>query len=68
MIVIKYSDKTEYNTLYNIIQSIRTLTNEQVIAIPQDWEVFTDCSSQELLRIRNQIDEALRRKEIINEM
>ena len=68
MIVIKYSDETAQETLYNIIQSIRTLTNEQVIAIPQDWEAFTDCSSQELLRIRNQIDEALRRKEIINEM
>ena len=68
MIVIKYSDETAHETLYNIIQSIRTLTNEQVIAIPQDWEAFTDCSSQELLRIRNQIDEALRRKEIINEM
>ena len=46
MIVIKYSDETVHETLYNIIQSIRTLTNEQVIAIPQDWEVFTDCSSQ----------------------
>lgn len=68
MIVIKYSDETVHETLYNIIQSIRTLTNEQVIAIPQDWEAFTDYSSQELLRIRNQIDEALRRKEIINEM
>ena len=68
MIVIKYSDETVDETLYNIIQSIRTLTNEQVIAIPQDWEAFTDYSSQELLRIRNQIDEALRRKEIINEM
>lgn len=68
MIVIKYSDETVHETLYNIIESIRTLTSEQVIAIPQDWEAFTDCSSQELLRIRNQIDEALRRKEIINEM
>lgn len=68
MIVIKYSDETAQETLYNIIQGIRTLTNEQVIVIPQDWEAFTDCSSQELLRIRNQIDEALRRKEIINEM
>ena len=68
MIVIKYSNKTVHETLYNIIQSIRTLTNEQVIVIPYDWETFTDCSSQELLRIRNQIDEALRRKEIINEM
>ena len=68
MIVIKYSDETVDETLYNIIQSIRTLTNEQVIAIPQDWEAFTDYSSQELLRIRDQIDEALRRKEIINEM
>lgn len=68
MIVIKYSDETVHETLYNIIQNIRTLTNEQVIAIPQDWEAFTDYSSQELLRIRNQIDEALRRKEIINEM
>ena len=68
MIVIKYSDETVHETLYNIIQSIRTLTNEQVIAIPQDWEAFTDYSSQELLRIRDQIDEALRRKEIINEM
>lgn len=68
MIVIKYSDETVHKTLYNIVQSIRTLTNEQVIAIPQDWEAFTDCSSQELLRIQNQIDEALWRKEIINEM
>lgn len=68
MIVIKYSDETAQETLYNIIQGIRTLTNEQVIVISQDWEAFTDCSSQELLRIRNQIDEALRRKEIINEM
>lgn len=68
MIVIKYSDETAQETIYNIIQGIRTLTNEQVIVIPQDWEAFTDCSSQELLRIRNQIDEALRRKEIINEM
>ena len=61
MIVIKYSDETAQETLYNIIQGIRTLTNEQVIVIPQDWEAFTDCSSQELLRIRKQIDEALRR-------
>lgn len=68
MIVIKYSDETAQETLYNIIQGIRTLTNEQVIVIPQDWEAFTDCSSQELLRIKDQIDEALRRKEIINEM
>lgn len=68
MIVIKYSDETVPETLYDIIQSIRTLTNEQVIVIPYDWETFTDYSSQELLRIRNQIDEALRRKEIINEM
>ena len=68
MIVIKYSDETAQETIYNIIQGIHTLTNEQVIVIPQDWEAFTDCSSQELLRIRNQIDEALRRKEIINEM
>lgn len=36
MIVIKYSDETVPETLYNIVQSIRTLTNEQVIAIPQD--------------------------------
>lgn len=45
MIVIKYSDETVPETLYDIIQSICTLTNEQVIVILQDWEAFTDCSS-----------------------
>lgn len=68
MILVKYSEEVSEEALRMITEYIYTITKNQVIVFPQNVEVLIDCSSQELLQMRDQIDEVLRRKEIINEM
>lgn len=62
---------TEKNTL-ETIQKISNYINEKIeddcIFLPKDFDVLLDCSTTQLYSIRKYIDDAIRKKDIINNM
>ena len=62
---------TEKNTL-ETIQKITNYINEKIkddcIFLPKDFNVLLDCSTAQLYSIRKYIDDAIHKKDIINNM
>lgn len=53
----------EIKELYNNV-----LSGKKVFVIPKDIDILLNCSTAELVSIRDKIDDLIREKEIINEM
>ena len=66
---ILHYDLTNYD-IDNIIEITRYLNSKglEVIAIPKDLDLLLDCDTFTLNLIKQKIEEAIRKKEIINNM
>lgn len=66
---ILHYDLTNYD-LNDIIQIVKYLNSKglEVIAVPKDFDLLLDCDTFTLNLIKQKIEEAIRKKEIINNM
>lgn len=66
---ILHYDLTNYD-IDQVTEVIEYLNNKgfEVIAIPKDFDLLLDCDTFTLNLIKQKIEEAIRKKEIINNM
>mgnify|MGYP003416685072 CR=1 FL=1 len=57
----------ELSEMYDIAEKCWEALGE-VILLPKDFEVFLDCSTSNLEKIKEEIERAIASKKIINEM
>ena len=61
-------EKNTPKLIQEIVNYIKANIKDDCIFLPKDFDVLLDCSTEQLYSIREQIDNAIRKKEIINEM
>lgn len=60
MILLQYDmDKISPEQIYKIFQSFKEVTDEKIIALPNNVNIIRDCSLYQLNCIRELIDEAI---------
>ena len=67
MVIIRYNtEKTSLDEAYNICNFIKEqLFTEEIIALPQDWDILFNCSTAELYYFKQQIEQLIRAKDMI---
>ena len=67
MNILRYdTDKINYEDLLEIVKVFRE-NNMEVIAIPKDVDVLIDCDTATLYWIKEQIEKAIKTKELLND-
>ena len=67
MNILRYdTDKINYEDLVEICNAFRA-KNMEVIAVPKDVDVLLDCDTATLYWIKEQIEKAIRTKELMND-
>ena len=66
---ILHYDLTNYD-IDQVTEVVEYLNNKgfEIVAIPKDFDLLLDCDTFTLNLIKQKIEEAIRRKEIINNM
>ena len=68
-IILIDTEKYTPDRLQEMVNSIKEFSKEDKwIFLPKDFGVLLDCSTEQLYSIREYIDNAIREKEIINNM
>lgn len=64
MIIVRYSTNDGINQVYEIYKSFQKLgLEEEVIFLPQDWDILFNCSVIDLQYYKRMIEGAIYRKE-----
>lgn len=67
MNILRYdSDKINYEDLAEICNIFRA-NNIEVIAVPKDVDVLLDCDTASLYWVKEQIEKAIKIKELLND-
>lgn len=67
MNILRYdTDSIKYEDLLEIVNTFRS-QNIEVIAIPKDVDVLLDCDTATLYWVKEQIEKAIRTKELMND-
>ena len=67
MNILRYdTDKISYEDLIEIGNAFRA-NNIEVIAVPKDVDVLLDCDTATLYWIKEQIEKAIKTKELLND-
>lgn len=61
-------DKFDIEEINNMFHSLPKELRENTICLPKDCNLLIDCSTCELYQAKKKIEDALRAKEILNEM
>lgn len=61
-------DKFDIKKINDIFHSLPKEIRENTICLPKDCDLLIDCSTYELYQAKKKIEDALRAKEILNEM
>ena len=68
-IILIDTEKCTPDRIQEMVNSIKEISKEDKwIFLPKDFGVLLDCSTEQLYSIREYIDDAIREKEIINNM
>ena len=68
-IILIDTEKYTPDRIQEMINSIKEFSKEDKwVFLPKDFGVLLDCSTEQLYSIREYIDDAIREKEIINNM
>lgn len=68
-IILIDTEKYTPDRIQDIVNSIKEFSKEEKwIILPKDINVLLDCSTEQLYSAREYIDDAIREKEIINNM
>ena len=69
MNILQYdTDKYDFDDIYNLVKHLKADHDFDVIALPKDFNVLLDADTYTLCFLKNKIEEAIRQKEIINNM
>ena len=69
MNILQYdTDKYCFEDVCNLVRHLKTDCDFDVIALPKDFNVLLDVDTYTLHFLKNKIEEAIRQKEIINNM
>ena len=61
-------DKFSIKEINDIFESFPKELKENIVCLPKECDVLIDCSTYELYQAKKKIEDALRAKEILNEM
>lgn len=62
--ILKYSKESEINDVLRYFEEIKILfPNNLIVVIPNDMDLFLDCSLEQLYNVRNTINKAIYEKE-----
>jgi len=68
-IILMDTEKYTFDRIEEMVNSIKEFSKEDKwIFLPKDFGVLLDCSAEQLYSIREYIDDAIREKEITNNM
>lgn len=68
-IILIDTEKYTPDRIQEMVNSIKEFSKEDKwVFLPKDFGVLLDCSTEQLYSIREYIDDAIREKEIINNM
>ena len=68
MTILKYdTDKCGLDQVQNVYFYLKEHLDEDIIAIPKEWDILLDCSTSELYNLIEEIENIIRKKEFINE-
>lgn len=68
-IILMDTEKYTFDRIQEMVNSIKeVLKEDKWVFLPKDFGVLLDCSTEQLYSIREYIDDAIREKEIINNM
>lgn len=67
MIILRYDDTTySPEEIIEYSNGLKEITEEEVIALPQEWDILFNCSTAELYDFIDHIKEIIKQKEIAN--
>ena len=67
MTVLYYDESQPKEELYKIVKGIREITQDEVIALPKNFDILLDCSLDQLASVKGIIDTAIALKMKITE-
>ena len=59
MTILYYDDNTPKKELYKMVQGIKEVTKDEVIALPKNFDILLDCSLDQLVSVKGIIDTAI---------
>jgi len=69
MVIIRYNLNTEgFEDIYEKSKIIKEqLNDEEVLVIPQDWDILFNCTTADLYAIKEHIEHLIHEKELCEE-
>lgn len=61
MNILYYSSNIPKDQLGNSLKQIKKITQDEVIAVPKDWSLLLDCSTDQLLALKESFNSAIDR-------
>ena len=59
MTILYYDETKPKEELYKILEGVREVTRDKVIALPKNFNVLLDCSLDQLVSVKGIIDTAI---------
>lgn len=59
MTILYYDESQPKEELYKIAKSVREVTQDEVIALPKNFDILLDCSLDQLISVKGIIDTAI---------
>ena len=59
MTIIYYDESQPKEELYKIVKGVREVTQDEVIALPKNFDILLDCSLDQLVSVKGIIDTAI---------
>ena len=61
MTILYYSTDIPKDNIQNSVRQIKNITQDEVIAVPKDWSLLLDCSTDQLLALKESFNSAIDR-------
>ena len=59
MTILYYDESQPKEELYKILNDVREVTQDEVIALPKNFDILLDCSLDQLVSVKGIIDTAI---------
>ena len=59
MTILYYDESQTKEELYKIVKGVREVTQDEVIALPKNFDILLDCSLDQLVSVKGIIDTAI---------
>ena len=59
MTILYYDEIKPKEELYKILEGVREVTQDKVIALPKNFDILLDCSLDQLVSVKNIVDTAI---------